>query len=168
MCIENEKVFNFIRVPIAVFLICISSIAELAVYWLLELIPLMIFPILTVGLFATILLRRNNVSYKRLATFIYLGFIVCELGLWAYLAHKTFYVDEDGKKECADGVEVPEEGFENNGKMYIDFDDCYAEQDMQIAVKFLIVLVIVAFKGFFTYVMWYWYKQLKEMHVLAF
>lgn len=76
MCIENEKVFNCVRVPFAVFLISLSTFAEIGVYWLLSKQPFMVFPVLAIGLFLTLLILRNNSLFKRLSTFLYLGFQV--------------------------------------------------------------------------------------------
>lgn len=80
--------------------------------------------------------------------------------MWTFLVYNTFYMETEGKDKCLEGeLEPIDGGWEYNGNMFKDVDDCYAEQDMQFAVQYLIVLLIIGLKFFFAYVMWTWYKQ---------
>lgn len=69
-------------------------------------------------------------------------------------------MESEGKDRCLEGELEPIEGkWEYNGTVFIDVDDCYAEQDMQFGVQYLIVLLIIGLKFFFGYVLWTWYRQ---------
>ena len=75
----------------------------------------------------------------------------------------SFYVDLDGKKMCEEGeIEKLDEGWLYESTVYDDFNDCYAEQDMQLAFHYLIILVIICLKFFFFRVMCHWFKSYND------
>ena len=100
MCIENKKCFNCCSMPLGVLLIGLSTVTEIGAYYLLDKMIMVIFPVLTILIFAALAFLRSKSWFRRVFAFAYLGITVIQVLAWGLYCYKTFFSDYIGRERC--------------------------------------------------------------------